>query len=102
MEQFRCYAMKKGNRWVASCIDLNLVDCAETFDTVVDKLKENIQLYVGDKDPAVLRAAPFSYRFQYQWITLKIWIGNWFRKPSSQYYPFIERWDGFRLRAVGA
>ena len=80
MEQFRCYAMKKGNRWVAACIDLNFVDCAETFDTVVCKLKETIQLYIGDRDPAVLRAAPFFYRFQYQWITLKIWIGNWFKK----------------------
>jgi len=84
MQQFRCYAFKKNDQWYAACIDLNLVDRAETLDIVVNKLKENIQLYIQDKDVIPLRQAPLSYQFQYQWILLKTWVLSWFQKQSDK------------------
>ncbi|MBM3239882.1 hypothetical protein FJZ31_26660 [Candidatus Poribacteria bacterium] len=80
MQQFRCYALKKNKHWYATCIDLNLVDRAETLDTVVNKLKENIQLYIQDKDVITFRRAPLSYQFQYQWILFKTWVLSLFQK----------------------
>ena len=44
MQHFRCYAFKINEYWYAACIDLNLVDRSETLDTVVSKLRKNIQL----------------------------------------------------------
>jgi len=102
MQQFRCYAFKKNEHWYAACIDLNLVDRAETLDTVVDKLKENIYLYIQDKDVITLRRAPLSYQFQYQWILFKTWMFSWFQKQSDKYYSFVELWDGHHLKPIGA
>jgi len=102
MQQFRCYAFKKNKHWYATCIDLNLVDRAETLDTVVNKLKENIQLYIQDKDVITFRRAPLSYQFQYQWILFKTWVLSWFQKQSDEYYSFVELWDGQQLKPIGA
>jgi len=102
MQQFRCYALKKNEHWYAACIDLNLVDRAETLDTVVNKLKENIQLYIQDKDVVPFRSAPLSYQFQYQWILFKSLVFSWFQKQSNEYYSFIELWDGRLLKPIGA
>ena len=90
MQQFRCYAFKKNEHWYAACIDLNLVDRAETLDTVVSKLRENIQLYIQDKDVITFRRAPLFYQFQYQWILFKTWALSWFQKQSNEYYSFRE------------
>ncbi|HIE28223.1 TPA: hypothetical protein EYP66_13140 [Candidatus Poribacteria bacterium] len=68
---------------ISSCIDLNLVDRAETFDTVVNKLKENILLYIPDKGVITSRRAPLFYQFQYQWILFKTWVLSWFQKQSD-------------------
>lgn len=102
MQQFRCYAFKKNEYWYAACIDLNLVDRSETLDTVVSKLRENIQLYIQDKDVITFRRAPLSYKFQYQWILFKSWALSWFQKQSDEYYSFIELWDGQQLKPIGA
>ncbi len=102
MQQFRCYAFKKKEHWYAACIDLNLVDRAETLDRVVNKLKENIQLYIQDKDVIRPRPASLSYQLQYQWILLKTLVLSWFQKQSHEYYSFVELWDGHILKPIGA
>ena len=102
MQQFRCYAFKKDQHWYATCVDLNLVDRGETFDEVVNKLKENIQVYIQDKQVILPRPAPLSYQLQYRWILFKTLVLSWFQKQSYEYYAFIERWDGYSLKPVGA
>lgn len=102
MEHLRCYAIRKGDSWYASCLDLNLVDRADSLDEVIQKLRENIQLYVEDKNPLLQRPAPISYHFEYQWILLKTWLLNWVKRPPYREVVFTEVWDGRQLKAVGA
>ncbi len=89
MQQFRCYAFKRNEHWYAACIDLNLVDRAETLDIVVNKLRENIQLYIQDKDVITFRRTPLFYQFQYQWILLKTLVLSWFQKQIDDFDAFL-------------
>jgi hypothetical protein len=72
------------------------------LEEVIQKLRENIRLYVEDKDPLFRRSAPISYHLEYQWISLKAWMLNWFKRPPYRGVLFTEVWDGHQLKAVGS
>jgi hypothetical protein len=72
------------------------------LEEVIQKLRENIRLYVEDRDPPLRRAAPISYHLEYQWISLKAWMLNWKKWPPYRGVLFTEVWDGHQVKAVGA
>jgi len=108
---FRCYAYwdKNRNKYYACCIDLNLVDCADSMEEVVEKLEENIIGYLQTvfENPEAIkglipRKAPLSYCLQYRIFSIKLAGRYLLDKYTSSYKSFIEIWQDGKLTPVPA
>lgn len=70
----RCMAYKKGNLYLAVCLDLSLAAQADTLEEAVDKLDEQIKDFLEEveTDPQYAaqllnRPAPLSLWLKYYW-----------------------------------
>jgi hypothetical protein len=72
----RCYAIERGEKWSAFCVDLSLAAQGDSFDQARHKLEVQIAEYVTDamtidKEHAeylLTRKAPMSQRLMWHWL----------------------------------
>lgn len=81
----RCFAQKKGQQWLAFCVEMNLAVQADTLKEAVDKLHSMIRSYVQlameQNDPAhqrdmLFRPAPLSIQLRYWYVRTLVTIAN--------------------------
>ena len=69
----RCIAYKlRDGRYVAECIDLDLMVTGDSADCAIESLHQSIRGYLkvvlqGDDSGLLPRRAPFSHRLGYHW-----------------------------------
>ena len=74
----RCLALRKGDYWVAICLDLDLVAQATTLPQVKRLLNAQIASYISDAvgldaekaDYLLTRKAPLRFRLLYRFVKL--------------------------------
>ena len=72
----RCMAYRVGDgRYVAECIDLDLMVVESSADLAMESLRESVHGYLqvvlqGDDSGLLPRLAPFSHRLRYHWYCL--------------------------------
>ena len=97
--EFRCYAKRVEDRWVAHCVDLSLTVTAPTLDEAMASLDEAILGYlesVFDTEDTqsifslVPRPSPWTIRLEYHWVSLLLAVQKLFRKPPQTVFRFTE------------
>lgn len=70
----RCMAYKKGELYIAVCLDLSLAAQADTMESAIDKLDEQVRAYIEEvnREPQYARQllnrpAPISLWAKYYW-----------------------------------
>ncbi len=103
----RCYALQRGDRAFACCLDLALADEAETLDAAVKKLQENITGYLelharrGASVGSIRRPAPLRYYARYYQCMLHV-LGDVLRYHFLAHARvFTASWDGHTPRFAG-
>ncbi len=69
----RCYVAPRNDKYVAECVDLDLMTRADTPEAAMGKMAEAIIGYLkvaleGDRDGLVPRPSPFSHRLYYHYL----------------------------------
>ena len=77
----RCFVYPQKGRYVAECIDLDLMAKADSPTRALDSLKEALFGYLqtvleGDKEGLLPRRSPLSHRLRYQYYCLLAALTN--------------------------